>query len=168
MEDKLPNPRFRFILTALAAVAIGRAALGAPPGEDTKEAERLKIVRKVVEAHNQVRDDEGLRAVALNKRLTIAAQSHAEDMAEHRKMSHDGSNGTTPFRRIAKAGYKYAKAGENVARGQSTVGKVMRIWMDSESHRRNIRGKFSEIGVGHATDADGVSYWCVTFGTPLR
>ena len=168
MKDNAPARRFWFILSALAAVVTGCAALGAPPGEDAKEADRLEMVRKVVEAHNQVRGDAGLRSLEGNKRLTIAAQKHAEDMAEHETMSHTGSDGTTPFRRIEKAGYTYARAGENVARGQTSVGEVMRVWMDSETHRRNVLGKFSEIGVGHATGADGASYWCVTFGSPLR
>ena len=53
------------------------------------------------------------------------------------------------------------------AYGFDDVDSVMAGWMRSPGHRRNILGKFSEIGVGRAIARDGASYWCVTFGTPL-
>jgi len=46
--------------------------------------------------------------------------------------------------------------------------RLMKGWMDSPRHKRNILGGFSQIGVGCAIDEDGKHYWCVTFGLPLR
>ena len=62
---------------------------------------------------------------------------------------------------------RFQAAAENVAYGFDDVDSVMAGWMRSPGHRRNILGKFSEIGVGRAIARDGASYWCVTFGTPL-
>ena len=50
--------------------------------------------------------------------------------------------------------------------GFDDVPSVMDGWMRSPGHRRNILGKYEEIGVGRAIARDGASYWCVTFGTP--
>ena len=101
-------------------------------------------------------------------RLQAAAQAHARDMAEHEKMNHKGSDGSTPFRRIERQGYRYRRAGENIAYGQPDVEGVMKVWMNSPPHKKNILGGFSQIGVGYATAEDGTPYWCVTFGFPLK
>src|SRR5262249_25809617 len=90
------------------------------------------------------------------------------DMARRRRMSHRGRDGSTPFRRMERSGYRYLRAGENVARGQTGVDEVMSGWMSSPGHRRNILGKFTEIGAGYATDAGGTPYWCVPCGPPMR
>lgn len=50
--------------------------------------------------------------------------------------------------------------GENIAKGQLTADQVMREWMDSESHRKNIlQPAFREIGVGIFRDL-----WVQNFG----
>ena len=87
-------------------------------------------------------------------------------MAAHAKMSHTGSDGSSPFDRIKAEGYRFEKAGENVAYGQPSVAEVMRSWMDSRPHRENILGDFTEIGVAVEYAEDGTPYWCVDFGRP--
>ncbi len=47
-------------------------------------------------------------------------------------------------------------------------GRLMKGWMESPPHKRNILGSFSQIGVAYATAEDGKRYWCVTFGLPAR
>ena len=125
-------------------------------------------VASVVEAHSRERKEAGLPPVKANAKLQAAAQAHARDMAEHEKMNHKGSDGSTPFRRIEAQGYRYRRAGENIAYGQPDVEGVMKVWMNSPPHKKNILGGFSQIGVGYATAEDGTPYWCVTFGFPLK
>lgn len=142
------------------------AAQPKPQAESGPEiAER---VASVVEAHSREREEAGLPPVRANARLQAAAQAHARDMAEHEKMDHKGSDGSTPFRRMETQGYRYRRAGENIAYGQPDVEAVMKVWMNSPPHKKNILGGFSQIGVGYATAEDGTPYWCVTFGFPLR
>jgi uncharacterized protein YkwD len=87
-------------------------------------------------------------------------------MAEHDKLSHEGSDGSKFNERIERQGYQSRRLGENVAAGQKTVDEVMREWMNSPHHRDNILGNFTEIGVAYATSDDGTRYWCTTFGLP--
>ncbi len=87
-------------------------------------------------------------------------------MAGRQKMGHKGSDGSSPFDRIAREGYAYRSAGENVASGFPDVDGVRAGWLRSPGHRRNILGDFAEIGVGRAADPLGRTYWSVTFGTP--
>ena len=65
-------------------------------------------------------------------------------------------------------GYPHRRAGENIAAGRFTVERLMKGWMDSTPHKRNILGSFSQIGVACATGESGKRYWCVTFGLPNR
>ena len=55
----------------------------------------------------------------LNFRSDVA-QGHSQDMADHNFMAHNGSDGSSPFDRMQRAGYRFSFAGENVAAGQST------------------------------------------------
>ncbi len=139
-----------------------------PKAESVSSPDADERVAAVVEAHSRDRKEAGLPPVMANARLQAAAQEHARDMAEHEKMNHKGSDGSSPFRRMERQGYRYRRAGENIAYGQPDVKTVMKVWMNSPPHKKNILGGFSQIGVGYATAEDGTPYWCVTFGFPLR
>jgi uncharacterized protein YkwD len=129
--------------------------------------EELEAFRtRILEAHNKLRTEAKLKKVTLSRKLTAAAQGHAEDMAAHRKMTHTGSDKSSSSDRVKAQGYRYFRTGENVAAGYFSVDRVMKGWMDSPPHKRNILGGFSEIGVGCAVGEDGKRYWCVTFGLP--
>lgn len=155
-----------FALPGCVAIAPGpRPRPGAAP---PVVAEAAEAVPALVEAHNREREGRGLPPLVVNDRLRAAAQRHADDMAARRRMSHRGGDGSSPVRRMARAGYDYRSAGENVAAGQRSVGEVMAAWMRSPGHKRNVLGRFAEIGAGCATDAAGTPYWCVTFGTPSQ
>jgi uncharacterized protein YkwD len=136
-----------------------------PDGPITpQELDELRA--QIVEAHNKIREDARLKKLTVNRKLMAAAQAHAEDMAGRRKMTHTGGDGSSSSERVKSRGYRYFRTGENVAAGRLSVDKLMKGWMDSPAHKRNILGGFSEIGVGCAVDQDGKRYWCVTFGLP--
>ncbi|WP_435009625.1 CAP domain-containing protein [Tundrisphaera lichenicola] len=124
------------------------------------------VVERVIQAHNEERGRRGLGPLSRDDDLEAAAMVHARDMASRRKMAHKGSDGSSPFDRMKRQGYDFGAAAENVAYGFDDVESVMAGWMRSPGHKRNILGKFSEIGVGRAIATDGASCWCITFGTP--
>ncbi len=87
------------------------------------------------------------------------------DQAEHNTMSHDGSNGSSPWDRSKAAGYNNA-IGENVAMGYRDAAAVMDGWMNSPGHRANILNCDAKaIGVGLAKASDGSPYWTQLFGS---
>jgi uncharacterized protein YkwD len=144
------------------------AAKPEPKAEAKSDPDVAERVAAVVEAHNRERKKSGLPPLNASAKLQAAAMAHARDMAEHERMNHKGTDGSTPFRRIERQGYSYRRAGENIAYGQPDAEGVMKVWMNSPPHKKNILGGFSQIGVGYATAEDGTPYWCVTFGFPLR
>jgi uncharacterized protein YkwD len=123
---------------------------------------------EVLKAHNRERAGAKLPALAKSTRLQAAALRHAKDMAAHGKMTHKGTDGTSPPDRIKAERYRYRRAGENIAAGSFTIDALMKGWMESPPHKRNILGSFSQIGVAYATAENGKRYWCVTFGLPAR
>lgn len=125
------------------------------------------VVSELVAAHNRERAEAKLPPLALAPKLEVAARAHAQDMADHEMMAHEGSDGSTPAERVKKAGYHYQKTGENVARGYPDVEAVIRGWMESPHHKENILGDFTEIGVARALGKDGEPYWCANFGRPI-
>jgi uncharacterized protein YkwD len=138
-----------------------------PPSHGTDPAAEDPVIAELVEAHNKERAKEGLPPLKSDPKLRQAALVHARDMAEHGKMAHEGSDGSTPAQRAERQGYRYVNTGENVAYGQETVDSVMRTWMNSPGHRKNILGDFSEIGAARVLDEEERPYWSVSFGTPL-
>ena len=140
----------------------------ATPAGKSREFDAKAACADVVKAHNRIRAEMKLPALEVSTRLTAAAQKHAKDMAAHGKMTHRGSDGSSAMKRILAKGYNYRRAGENVASGNFAVEGLMKGWMGSAPHKRNILGSFSQIGVACAIGEDGKRYWCVTFGLPAR
>lgn len=109
-------------------------------------------------------------AVKENTKLDTSAQAHATDMVTKNFFSHTGSDGSTPFVRMTRAGYSYSYAGENIAAGNSTVDATMKQWLASAGHCANIMNKnFTEIGFGYNYNAASTykHYWVQNFGKPL-
>jgi uncharacterized protein YkwD len=123
---------------------------------------------EVVRSHNRIRAAAKLPALAVSSKLQAAAERHARDMAARDRMTHKGGDGSSPIERIKATGYAYRRAGENIAAGRLTSDRLMKGWMDSPHHKRNILGSYSQIGVACATGESGKRYWCVTFGLPIR
>jgi len=146
----------------------GTRAFAAQAADSAKDVDATELCERVVIAHNQIRADAKLPKLVVSPRLQAAALAHARDMATRSKMTHKGSDGSNPADRIVAQGYKYRRAGENVAVGTFTTERLMRGWMDSPHHKKNILGSFSQIGVACAIASDGKRYWCVTFGLPAR
>ncbi|MGW0839696.1 CAP domain-containing protein [Streptomyces sp. NPDC002787] len=118
---------------------------------------------RVLALVNAERQKAGCAPVTENAKLTKAAQNHSQDMADHQNMSHTGSDGSSMTDRLARVGYAYRSAGENVAAGYGTADSVMDGWMNSPGHRANILNcGFKEIGIGLAQPGN---YWTQNFGT---
>ncbi|RLA02574.1 MAG: CAP domain-containing protein [Gammaproteobacteria bacterium] len=95
-----------------------------------------------------------------NCKLGTAAKLHAKDMARHSKMTHTGSDGSDLMTRIFRQKYRGQMFGENVAAYQRDVNHVMRSWLKSSGHCRNIMTKsFKDFG-----SAREASYWAQVFG----
>ncbi len=58
-----------------------------------------------------------------------------------------------------------AEVGENIAKGYPSPEAVMKAWMNSPGHRRNILNcDFEALGVGVIRGSNGRLFWTQDFG----
>ncbi|MEX2144851.1 MAG: CAP domain-containing protein [Candidatus Spechtbacterales bacterium] len=101
---------------------------------------------------NPARQEAELLPVGTSEKLTQAAQMKAEDMIARGYFSHTGPGGETPWSWLDKAGYKYALAGENLAKNYYDSELLVKAWLNSPSHAKNILGGYyTDVGIGVAT-----------------
>lgn len=101
--------------------------------------------------------------ITWNNKLEDAAQKHSKYMYQHKKMTHSGPNNNSPGDRIRKVGYNWQLYGENVAMGYEDEESVVRGWLRSAGHCRNIMNpKVKHMGVARVN-----TYWTQLFANPF-
>jgi len=109
----------------------------------------------LLELHNKERDKTNF--LKLDENLSTYAQEHANRMANKNSLYHSDMKDVI---QIIKSSY----VGENIAWGQETEEEVVRAWMNSYGHRKNILNKhYKKVGFGISKDKNGSIYWCAVF-----
>ena len=113
---------------------------------------------------NQVRAGVGSPPLRLSTELSKAAQDYSQVQADRRVMGHS-VDGTDFSDRIKQKSYNGFPTAENVGEGYDSVADVVKGWIASPGHFKNlISPESTEVGLGVATAADGTQYWTQDFG----
>jgi uncharacterized protein YkwD len=111
---------------------------------------------------NEYRAQHGLKPLKINPLMSEEAAKHSRDMAKH----------AIPFghkyfdKRIHRLfdNIKQCQGGsENVAYNYKDGKDVVRNWLTSSGHRRNIVGNYNLTGIGLARDKRGKLYFTQIF-----
>ncbi len=98
---------------------------------------------------NDKRAQNGVAPLSINDKLNSAAQSKANDMVARNYWAHNTPDGKEPWVFFDAVGYKYLKAGENLAYGFTTSSAAIVGWMNSPTHKANLLDSaFTEVGFG--------------------
>ncbi len=128
------------------------------------------IEESIVQYTNMSRANTALPELKISPVLSQAAQLKAEDMAAKGYFSHTSPDNITPWDWFKKVNYDYSYAGENLAINFTDSEEVVRAWLESETHRRNILNPhFTEIGIGIAKgtyENQPAIFIVQMFGTP--
>jgi len=154
------------------------------------------VKQMMIEKINSERDRKELRPLAYNRKLEVAAQSHAGWMARTGKMVHvqgEKPRGNSrevwaastwhPINRAIRASYlpldvlsepdADAHIAENVAHGDPKSGpnrfrpsSIVSGWMKSAGHREAMLGAYRDVGIGVMITEQGDVFWCAVFGKP--
>jgi uncharacterized protein YkwD len=119
---------------------------------------------------NQYRREKGLKPLKLNPALTEAAKEHSRDLAKWDRISHYGSDGSNPWDRVKRTGYKAKLAAENVGTGQVSFDEVLRGWKESAGHNKNLLlGDAQEMGLALVQDpkTEFKSFWTLVIGASM-
>lgn len=153
------------LVSVLAACAFAAAGLlGDPPaaeaaGTTAKKCGGGRISLKTEEKkslvlHNRRRTERNLKPLCVHPRLQEAARAHSKDMIRRDYFSH-GTKGRNEGACERVTRYGFRACGENIAWGTGSKGSpgyIMRSWMKSDGHRRNILGNaYREVGIGTYT-----------------
>ncbi len=117
--------------------------------------------REVIRLVNEIRVENGLKALTTDAELSRVARIKSQDMKDNNYFSHTSPVYGSPFDMMKNFGISYKTAGENIARGQRTPQQVVDGWMNSSGHRANIlNSSYTHIGMGYVADGN---YWTQMF-----
>lgn len=119
---------------------------------------------------NTYRKEKGLKPLKLSPELTEAAKAHARDLAKWDRISHYGSDGSNPWDRVKRTGYKARLTAENVGTGQIDFSEVMKGWKDSPGHNKNLlMSDADHMGIALVQDpkTEFKSFWTLVIGSPM-
>ena len=100
--------------------------------------------------------------LGVDTKLAAAARAQAVDSA-----TAQGKGGTpTTFKGVDTN--QYAELAMSTAVGAPTAEAVLKTFLDNPKYKERLFGPVTKIGVGYATDTEGIPYWCLILAKPLR
>lgn len=120
-------------------------------------------------AVNAARARASLPPLYWDMRLATAAARHAADLQTCGQLSHTGCNGSDLALRLRHANYPYRYGAENLALCACDAAEAVRLWLDSEGHRRNLLNTASAaMGAAMLVDTGDARrvLWVLVFGRP--
>ncbi len=151
----IPPIFFILMLTAPIFSEAKQHKMSAAQKEQTMDRQILTLV-------NEHRSKIGLKPLIFNNAINKEALGHSQNMASGSvAFGHDGFEQRAE--RLRKAIPNANGTGENVAYGSRTAEDVVKMWLNSPGHRKNIEGKFNLTGIGIAKSADGTLYYTQMF-----
>lgn len=132
------------------------------------ESVRAEMLARV----NAARRSAGLPPLERSLDLDLAAQAHARDLLARGYYSHRSPEGSTPASRARVAGYPSDLVAENLHERAGPVELILRDWLSSPGHRRNVLdpgatelGVGLALGPGYGSDPSGYRVvWVQSFG----
>lgn len=119
------------------------------------QAEVLKFI-------NQYRVSIGLKELQMISEANLEALNHSVDMAKGDvPFGHDGFD--QRVNNISKKIGLCMASAENVAMGMVDAEQVVKMWLNSPGHKRNIEGNYTLTGIGIARAANGYLYFTQIF-----
>ena len=119
---------------------------------DTHEYEILSVAnfkkQDLFILTNEQRASNNVPLLAYNTKLELSATDKCRDMVAKGYWSHNAPDGTEPWVFIKKY-TNYAKAGENLSKGQYNSLDAVKAWMESPLHKKNmVDSDFTSVGFG--------------------
>lgn len=102
---------------------------------------------------NKARMENCLAPLGFNTQLNQIALGHSQDMSARNIMSHLGQNGQRVGWRLNNYGWngRWSQAGENLGQGYTDPIALVRAWLASSEHRKNLLNPdFTLAGYGYA------------------
>lgn len=148
--------------------------MGLPTGKEQTPSSDSQMEQEVLALVNNIRRSRQLPALASSTQLTQAARYHAKDMSVDDYFDHSSHDRTASGAKQKVCNFDQRLRqfvpniggtwGENIAWGNPDAKSVVRAWMQSPGHRKNIlNANYRYLGVGYV---DG--YWVQDFARSVE
>ena len=119
-----------------------------------------QIEIEILEEINTYRISKGLSSLSKLNIIKSQTFSHTNHMVESNKISHDNFPSRSAFLK-ERTGAK--KVGENVAVGFQTAESIVRGWVNSEGHRKNLEGSYTHFDISAEQNDNGTWFYTNIF-----
>ena len=131
-------------------------------GTPIPQLEPTEATMDFVSKLNEARTLEKHPKLNPDPKLANAAREQATESA-----STKGKGGTpTSFNKLDTN--QYAELAMSTAVGPPTAEAVLKMFLDNPNYKERLLGPSTKVGVGYATDTDGIPYWCLILAKPIR
>ena len=118
--------------------------------EKTINENNVPLEHQVLKYVNIARENQGLKPLKIDEKLSQIATLKAKDMVDNNYFSHKSPTYGDAFNMMKKFNINYQFAGENIAQGYESAKEVVIAWLDSPSHRENIlNSNYNNMGLGY-------------------
>jgi uncharacterized protein YkwD len=118
--------------------------------------------RDVLDLVNRYRQSKKLPPLEVNAAMEYQARRHSMDMATHRiPFGHQGLSFRMKY--ITEKVQGVTDVGENVAFGNLSAEAVVRGWLNSAPHRKNIETAYKYTGIGVSRNMQNQLYFTQIF-----
>lgn len=173
--------KIRTCFPAVAVLCLGALAscTSSPSTQKVPMSAALKpdasLQGRLLAEVNSYRQSKGSTSLKRNSGLDRMAQEHAEFLRRNRgkfglygkNVSHQGFDGRALR---AREQLKMSTIGENVAAAKlshdAAPSTLVKLWANSKGHDFNLRGGWTDTGIGVVVDGDGTVFAAQLFGTP--
>ncbi|GEM_PF-4169878 len=108
---------------------------------------------KIISRINSIRSQYNLLPLTENYLLRQAANDKLQDMIANNYFAHQSASGKMAWDFMMQSGYDFRYAGENLAMDYTNESDLVRAWMQSNAHRKNIlNANFQDTGLALGTN----------------
>ncbi|WP_367874739.1 CAP domain-containing protein [Luteolibacter sp. Populi] len=149
-----------FRVAALLGIVSLCSACSSSPADPNRKAVQpavsAALAAGIQKEANAYRKSMGKSGLSRHAGLDQLAQRHSEDMLARNKRDHNGFGYRSDE---SAARYGMGSVAENVldwhGKSAPSASAMMRVWIDSSGHRKNLLGEWNATGIGVARDGKG-------------
>ena len=156
---------------SMIAACLFLAPLASSQADDLVERKAREIERLVHVLINRERAREGIRPLAVDRRLADLARSHSKRMAERGFFSHEDPDRGGLRARLDRARIGWTMIAENISYARTPrataaqfAHDAVKRWLNSPGHRENLKNpRLTHTGIGAAFSRNGALYLTQSF-----
>lgn len=127
------------------------------------EADRISF--RLLDSVNALRSAGGAQPLVYSAELNAAAATHSRDMAVQNRPWHFGSDGSSPYTRVLRVGYRGRLVGEVISETFETEVETLSAWMAEPDTRAVLMDPAAnEIGFAWFQEKSGKIWWTLVTG----